>query len=130
MRSLVGLSVSGAMPNENAEEDLRTYAASEGGSASLGNSLVQVFPTSCAALVRQHDAHGAYARDRAAALQSGLTARRAHMRCKWIVVAAAAALLTACAAPPERTAQREPWNGGVWNSVLGYVGPANVMVTN
>lgn len=54
------------------------------------------------------------------------------MRCKWIVAVAAAALLAACATSPEPVAQKEkqPWNGGVWNSVLGYVGPANVMVTN
>jgi hypothetical protein len=49
------------------------------------------------------------------------------MLSKWIALLGLAALLAACAAPPARTAN-EPWNGGIWNSVLGYVGPANQMV--
>jgi hypothetical protein len=89
-----------------------------------------VFPHGPRARVRQRNAGAAYSHGTAAALQSVLTARRAHMRCKWIVIAAAAALLAACATPPGQVAQKQPWNGGVWNSVLGYVGPANVMVTN
>jgi hypothetical protein len=51
-----------------------------------------------------------------------------HMTARWIVLLATAALLSACASAPERPAQREAWNGGIWNSVLGYVGPANVIV--
>lgn len=54
------------------------------------------------------------------------------MRSKWIALAALAALLSACAAAPTQVVSKEPqpWNGGIWNSVLGYVGPNNVMVTN
>lgn len=48
---------------------------------------------------------------------------------KWITLLGAAALLSACAqAPAGRQAAAQPWNGGTWNSVLGYVGPANAMV--
>ncbi len=43
----------------------------------------------------------------------------------WIAVLALAAVLSACAEAPGQ--EREPWNGGVWNSVLGYVGPYNVI---
>jgi hypothetical protein len=50
------------------------------------------------------------------------------MMSKWIALLGLAVVLAACSAPPTRTAQKEPWNGGVWNSVLGYVGPANQMV--
>ena len=52
------------------------------------------------------------------------------MQSKWIALAALVALLSACAAPPVHTTENEPWNGGIWNSVLGYIGPNNVMVTN
>jgi hypothetical protein len=47
---------------------------------------------------------------------------------KWIALFGLVAVLAACAAPPATTASNEPWNGGIWNSVLGYVGPANQMV--
>jgi hypothetical protein len=43
----------------------------------------------------------------------------------WIAVLAMAALLAGCAQPVGHEA--EPWNGGTWNSVLGYVGPYNVI---
>jgi hypothetical protein len=37
-------------------------------------------------------------------------------------------MLAACANAPSREARaQEPWNGGIWNSVLGYSGPANIM---
>ena len=52
------------------------------------------------------------------------------MRSKWIALLATVALLSACAAPATHVTQKQPWNGGIWNSTLGYVGPANVMVTN
>lgn len=52
------------------------------------------------------------------------------MRTKWIALLGLAALLSACALPPTHVTENEPWNGGIWNSVLGYVGPNNVMVTN
>lgn len=44
---------------------------------------------------------------------------------RWTVLLAAAALmLGGCALqPPAETA----WDGGTWNSVLGYHGPANAM---
>jgi hypothetical protein len=47
---------------------------------------------------------------------------------KWIVLLATAALLSACASAPDQGAQRQAWNGGIWNSVLGYVGPANMVI--
>jgi hypothetical protein len=47
---------------------------------------------------------------------------------RWIVLLGLAALLAACASPRGGEQQvTEPWNGGVWNSVLGYVGPYNQM---
>jgi hypothetical protein len=50
------------------------------------------------------------------------------MFAKWIALMGLAALLSACAhAPAQSQASAEPWNGGIWNSVLGYHGPANVM---
>ena len=52
------------------------------------------------------------------------------MRSKWIALIALAALLSACAAAPTEVGASQPWNGGIWNSVLGYIGPNNVMVTN
>jgi hypothetical protein len=52
------------------------------------------------------------------------------MSSKWIVLLALSAALAGCATAPGPVAQKQPWNGGIWNSVLGYVGPNNVMVTN
>jgi starvation-inducible outer membrane lipoprotein len=65
-------------------------------------------------------------------LQSAFLEGVKNMRSKWIALAALAALLSACAASPTQVGSKEPqpWNGGIWNSVLGYVGPNNVMVTN
>jgi hypothetical protein len=49
---------------------------------------------------------------------------------RWIALLAAAAVVSACAhAPGGAQASTQPWNGGTWNSVLGYVGPASAMVT-
>lgn len=45
---------------------------------------------------------------------------------KWIAIAGVAALLAACGTAPSHEAQPQPWNGGIWNSVLGYHGPTNV----
>lgn len=48
------------------------------------------------------------------------------MSTRWMAVLGLVTLLCACATPPgEQRAQ--PWNGGTWNSVLGYVGPYNLM---
>jgi hypothetical protein len=44
------------------------------------------------------------------------------MLTQWIALLGLAAL-AACSAPPTRSTANEPWNGGIWNSVLGYVGP-------
>jgi hypothetical protein len=55
---------------------------------------------------------------------------------KWIAVLGMAAMLGACSHAPvtQQTAQvaeaQHPWNGGVWNSVLGYHGPDNLMVVS
>lgn len=49
---------------------------------------------------------------------------------RWIALLGVAALLSACSAPPVHVTHNEPWNGGVWNSVLGYHGPSNAMVAH
>ena len=47
------------------------------------------------------------------------------MNRRLLALACLAALLTACSSAPVRgTAQ---WNEGLWNSVMGYHGPANSM---
>lgn len=52
------------------------------------------------------------------------------MLMRWIALLGAGFVLSACAhAPAAQHANAQPWNGGTWNSVLGYVGPANAMVT-
>jgi hypothetical protein len=48
---------------------------------------------------------------------------------KWIALLGLAALLSACANTPTTTSQApQPWNGGIWNSVLGYHGPGSAML--
>jgi hypothetical protein len=54
---------------------------------------------------------------------------------RWIALLSLAGTLAACAhapAPAPQLAQASwdevAWNGGIWNSVLGYVGPASSMV--
>ena len=52
---------------------------------------------------------------------------------KWIAILGLAATLAACShAPAQSQAQVEatPWNGGIWNSVLGYHGPDNARVVS
>ncbi|MDB5897162.1 MAG: hypothetical protein JWP22_737 [Ramlibacter sp.] len=51
------------------------------------------------------------------------------MFAKWIVLIGLGAVLSACAYAPAPQAAAEPWNGGIWNSVLGYHGPGNGMVS-
>ena len=51
---------------------------------------------------------------------------------RWIALLAAALAVAGCANTPpvQHTAAADSqWNGGVWNSVLGYHGPANAVVT-
>lgn len=43
-----------------------------------------------------------------------------------LIALALAALLSGCASPGAPGAHAR-WNDGVWNSVLGYHGPANTM---
>ena len=52
------------------------------------------------------------------------------MSTRWIALLAVALALAGCAATPQlqKTAADSDWNGGIWNSVLGYVGPANAVV--
>ena len=52
------------------------------------------------------------------------------MSTRWIALLAVALALGGCAgAPPEQqTVADAQWNSGIWNSVLGYVGPANAVV--
>lgn len=46
---------------------------------------------------------------------------------RWIAIFGLAAALSACAHGPNPhiTDADSQWNGGIWNSVLGYHGPAN-----
>lgn len=52
------------------------------------------------------------------------------MLSKSLVLAGLVALLSACAQVPTVSSQAplQRWDGGVWNSVLGYHGPANATV--
>ena len=49
---------------------------------------------------------------------------------RWIALLAVAFALGGCAGTPQlqQTTADAQWNGGIWNSVLGYVGPANAVV--
>ena len=49
---------------------------------------------------------------------------------RWIALLAVALAVVGCAGtPPVHTAAADSqWNGGTWNSVLGYHGPANAVV--
>lgn len=47
---------------------------------------------------------------------------------RWIALLGLAAALGGCAAVPSAPLQPEAWNGGVWNSMLGYHGPSNANV--
>jgi hypothetical protein len=51
---------------------------------------------------------------------------------KWIAMLGLAAMLAACSHGPvqPQAGQGQDWNGGTWNSVLGYHGPANARVVN
>jgi hypothetical protein len=49
---------------------------------------------------------------------------------KWIALAALVSMLGACATGPATSSapkKQAHWNDGVWNSTLGYHGPANAM---
>ena len=50
---------------------------------------------------------------------------------KWLAILGAVAVLAACShVPAQGQASAGPWNGGTWNSVLGYHGPDNAMVVS
>ncbi len=53
------------------------------------------------------------------------------MMTRWIAILIASASLAACASSPpsQGAANEQVWNGGIWNSVLGYHGPANGTVS-
>jgi hypothetical protein len=50
---------------------------------------------------------------------------------RWIAILVASASLAACASSPapQVAAADQVWNGGIWNSMLGYHGPANGAVS-
>jgi hypothetical protein len=53
-----------------------------------------------------------------------------EMSMRWIALLGMAVLLSGCAQGPAGVqAGAQPWNDGTWNSVLGYNGPSNAMVT-
>ncbi len=48
---------------------------------------------------------------------------------RYIALLGLAAALAGCAyTPATHSADQGPWNDGIWNSVLGYHGPASAMV--
>ena len=51
------------------------------------------------------------------------------MKSRWIVALGLAALLGGCAFAPrtDSVAADRTWNDGIWNSVMGYHGPANTI---
>jgi hypothetical protein len=50
------------------------------------------------------------------------------MTARYIVLLGLAAALAGCAFAPASPADQGAWNDGIWNSVLGYHGPASAMV--
>jgi hypothetical protein len=52
------------------------------------------------------------------------------MLTRWIALLALALALGGCASAPysQHAAASSQWNDGIWNSVLGYHGPANAVV--
>ena len=52
------------------------------------------------------------------------------MLIRWIALLAAALALGGCASAPvqQATVADSQWNGGIWNSVLGYHGPSNAVI--
>ncbi len=46
---------------------------------------------------------------------------------KWIAIVGLVATLAACSHGPAQP-EAAAWNGGIWNSVLGYHGPDNARV--
>ena len=89
------------------------------------NTLVQVFP----GVFPHGERSGTYSRPLRRPLQWGEYREENPMIVRWITLLGAAALLAACSAPPTFATNHQEWDGGVWNSVLGYVGPDNVRVT-
>jgi hypothetical protein len=48
---------------------------------------------------------------------------------RWITLLGLAAVLAGCGnLPPAQSTAQAEWDGGIWNSVLGYHGPANATV--
>lgn len=45
------------------------------------------------------------------------------LACTWLALA-----LAGCGSAPSSPGNAGVWNGGVWNSMLGYHGPSNVVV--
>lgn len=53
------------------------------------------------------------------------------MLTKWIALLGIVAMLAACSTTPAPHATSATvWDGGTWNSMLGYHGPANARVVN
>ena len=50
------------------------------------------------------------------------------MLTRWIALLAVAIALGGCASAPHTVAADAHWNDGIWNSMLGYHGPANAVV--
>lgn len=48
---------------------------------------------------------------------------------RWITLLGVVAALAGCGnLPPAHSTDHARWDGGIWNSVLGYHGPANATI--
>lgn len=65
--------------------------------------------------------------------RSNRAKHKEQLMVKWIAIVGLAATLAACSHAPAQSqagAETTPWNGGIWNSVLGYHGPDNARVVS
>jgi hypothetical protein len=68
---------------------------------------------------------GGFLRAAGAAAHKVRATTRKFMKTRLFALACIAALLSGCAGAPMRGTSQ--WNDGLWNSVMGYHGPANSM---
>jgi hypothetical protein len=127
MRSLVV--DTGPADRRNAEHDLRTHETATVMSPREEKHLGTSISGRVRARTRRGMRRQAYSRPARPPVQWREYREENPMIVRWITLLGAAALLAACSAPPTYSTAHQEWDGGVWNSVLGYVGPDNVRVT-